>query len=158
MYLTERMTATMVAFMEALLPDNEAANFAAIRAGMPKVARELFDPCRFDSEGLKMAMPAVFTALYWLPVVCFWLAWKPLPLPRLSVADRQRVFFKLEHSRLYLFRGLYVTAKMFCSMVFFHDERTWAYVGFDGKGELPLVIQRTALDDLREGKGQSHAA
>lgn len=158
MYLSERVTQTMVAFMEALLPDSPTANFAAVRADMPKLARELFDPRRFDSEGLKMALPTVFTGLYWLPILCFWLIWKPLPFTRLKIADRQRLFNKLEHSRLYVFRGLYVTAKMFCSMVFFHDERTWSYVGFDGKGILPVIVQPTALDDLRQGKRQNHAA
>lgn len=151
MYLSNRATAVLAAFAEALLPDDASVSFAEVRGRMGATAREIFDPRRFDDPTLRMAMPTVLTALYWLPLVCFWLIWKPLPFTKLPVADRQRLFAKLEHSRLYALRGLYVTAKMFACMIFFHDEATWSYVGFDNKGELPLEINRTALDDLRDG-------
>ena len=152
MYISDRTAATMAAFAEALLPDTAETSFADVRARLGATARELYDPRRFDDGLLRLGLPTVFRVFFWLPILCFWLLWKPLPFTRLSVRDRQRLFTKLEHSRIYALRGLYLTGKMFTCMTFFHDEATWAYIGFDGKGELPLTIVRTALDDLREGQ------
>ncbi len=134
--------------MEGLLPDNERQSFADVRGRMGDIANDLFDPNKYDDPVLKNSIPMVFRIFNWIPVLCWWLIWKPLPLTRLSVADRQRLFHKMEHSRLYALRGLYVAAKMFACMVFFHDESTWDYVGYDNEGLLARVINRTPLDDL----------
>ena len=139
----------MAAFMQALLPDQPDVDFTDVRHKLGDTANEIFDPRRFDDPILQRSVPTVFSVLYWLPVFCFWLAWRPVPFTWLSIERRQTLFLKLEHSRLYAFRGLYLAGKMFCCMMFFHHEATWDYVGYDHRGELDPVVHPTALDDLR---------
>ncbi|RMF12969.1 MAG: hypothetical protein D6761_11875 [Candidatus Dadabacteria bacterium] len=137
--------------MEAILPDTPEADFSATRQKMGPLAREMFVPSAYDDGMLRKSVPLLFDLLNWLPVLCFWLIWRPLPFTRLSLANRQRLLAKLEHSRLYAFRGLLLVSRMYCCMLFFHFRETWDYVGYDGAGQLDPVIVETDYDRWRKG-------
>lgn len=146
MYLSPRQGRTLVAFLEALLPDAPGRSLAEVRAGLPALANQVFEPHKFDDPVLAKGLPMLLTLLWWLPLLCFWLAWKPLPLTWLSVRDRQRVFRKLEHSRLYALRAMFLAVKVASCMLLFQDRRTWDWVGYDGRGALPLVVHPTTWE------------
>lgn len=138
--ISNRIARVVVAFAEALLPDVEGAAFSTHVEGIPQTLNQVFDPAQFDEPALRPAMPLLFRALNWVPVVCFWLIWRPVPFTWLSVANRRRLLARMEASRLYGLRMLLMTAKMFVCMALFYDEGAWPLVGFDGEGELPRTV------------------
>lgn len=139
----------IVAFMDALLPDKDVS-FSPYRQRVPEILDAIFEPEQFDDPTLRRAIPLLFRVLNWLPVVCFWLIYKPLPLTRLSIADRQRLFARLASSRVYLLRNLFVTTKLIAGMALFHMEETWPLVGYDAEGALPRVINRNPAYEAAE--------
>ena len=143
-YLSPGLLRVAEAFMEALLPDEGDPELIAARRDMGRRFNEVFDPARFDSPTLQGSVPWILRLIQWAPVLFWWLSWRPLPFTWLSLEARRRFLERMERSRLYGVRGLFMVAKLLCSMVYFDDRRTWAFIGYDGQGLLPLEDQQEA--------------
>jgi len=137
-YLPARLGRVAVAFWEALLPDDEVPAFREARLALPQRLVEVYDPEKFDDPMLRAAVPWILRLINWIPVLAFWLIWKPLPLTRLRIEDRRRLYAAMENSRLYGIRGLFMIAKVMLGLLFFQDRSTWNEIGYDGEGLKPL--------------------
>lgn len=137
-YISPGLGRVIEAFLEALLPDGDGFEFAEARRGVAGRMNEVFDPARFDSPLLRNALPWIVRLMQWSPLIFFWVSWRPIPLTWMSVDTRRRHLMRMEGSRLYAARGLFLTCKLTVCMVLFERPDTWGPIGYDGQGLLPL--------------------
>lgn len=127
-------------FLEALFPVEDEELKEAIRE-FPAHFLSFWDLRRFDTLGYRLAIPWLLRIFNLLPIFLFFYLWKPLPFTWLSQRDRERFLEKLEQSRIYGIRGLFVALKLIVCLVFFEDPRTFKVTGYDGRGMNPQVLQ-----------------
>lgn len=132
-------------FLEALFPVDDPEIAAAIEE-FPERFCSFWDLRRFDHLAYRRVVPWILLLFNLAPVFLFFYIWKPLPFTWLSLGDRGRFLEKIEQSRVYGIRGLFLAVKLFVCMIFFEDPRTFKYTGYDGRGLNPQVLQIGGLN------------
>jgi hypothetical protein len=127
-------------FLEALFPCEEREIREAMEE-FPARLQEYWDFRRFDHPVYPKVVPLLFTLINLAPIFLLFYLWKPLPFIWLPRKDRIRFLEKMERSRIYGVRGLFVAIKLIVCMVFFEDPRTFAITRYDGRGMNPAISQ-----------------
>ena len=72
---TELVTAMRI--IRAVLASRSSEAEVVVRAArMGDVSNEIFDPNQYDDALLRQSVPGIFTLIYLLPILCWWLVWR----------------------------------------------------------------------------------
>jgi hypothetical protein len=139
----------VVAFAKAWFPDRSPPYEEALNR-LPERFLSYWDFRRFDHPIYRWVIPFLFRALQWAPVFLFWYAG---PKKFTSLPLQKQILFlqKLERSKLYILRGLFVACKLLVSMVLLEDPILFPLLQYDGKGILyPYPVHPPRLERAGE--------